>query len=372
MIKFRIAATATAVAGVLALAGCGESGSGSASPPSSTPSADVGTPSAVTPPAPDVLAAAEKEGSVLLYTDADDQLTDPIRKAFEKKYPKIKVRVLSLENDQIFQRYQTETATHARTADVVMPMSLATMQEFIERGDFVDYKDPNLPNLPDYAKTAPGVTAVSLDPVIAVYNKALLPKDKQPKTLADLAKLSATMKGKIGTVDIGNPVGLEATQVYVAKGGDAAWATLKELGANTTVESNVGPLVQKVLQGQYAASYFVSGAVRALITSDAAKVLDWTYLSDATPVLPRTIAVTKGGRSPNAAKVFVNYMLSVEGQEAACKGGFSPYRDGVRCPFGVPSIKKVTGTDKLDVMTIDKAAGGRAAIEPRWKAAYGR
>ncbi|SFO54069.1 MULTISPECIES: ABC transporter substrate-binding protein [Actinomadura] len=369
--KIRIAAAATAAAGVLALTGCGGSGDGSASP-TSTPLADVGTASPVTPPAADVLAAAEKEGSVLLYTDADDQIMDPIRKAFEKKYPKIKVKVLSLNSDQIFQRYQTENATRTRTADVVMPMNLAAMQEFAKRGDFVDYEDPNLPNLPDYAKLAPGITAVSLDPVIAVYNKALLPKDKQPKTLADLAKLSATMKGKIGTVDIGNPVGLEATQAYVAKGGDASWATLEELGKNTTIESNVGPLVQKVLQGQYAASYFVSGAVRALITPDAAKVLDWTYLSDATPVLPRTIAVTKAGQSPAAGKVFVNYILSVEGQEAACRGGFSPYRDGVKCAFGVPSIKKVTGTEDLDIMNFEKAAGGRAAIEPRWKAAYGR
>jgi iron(III) transport system substrate-binding protein len=303
----------------------------------------------------------------------DEQQMKPITEAFEAKYPDLKLRVLSLDDKQVFQRYGTETSTGVKTADVVMDSDAVGMLDFVAKGHIADYSDPNLKNLPEYAELAPGVAAMSQDPIVAVYNSALIPKDKQPKDLASLAKLSDSLKGKIGTTDIRNPIQFGAVSGYVDKHGEAGWKNIEQLGSNSGVESGTGNLMQKLAQGQYQASYFVSGAVRALITGDAAKVLNWTYLTDGTPLIPRGIGVTTKASAPDAAKVFVNFLLSVEGQEAACKGGFTPYRDGVECAYGLPAIKKAVGAGNLILGGYpENIVKDKPAIEARWKKAFGR
>jgi iron(III) transport system substrate-binding protein len=365
-------ACAVTAACAVTLAACGTSPGGGA-PAGATSRVDVGRASAVTPVDAATLARARKQGSVLLYTNADEQQMKPISQAFTAKYPYLKLRVLNMNDAQTFQRYATETATGARTADVVMGSDAVGMLNFADQGNVLDYTDPNVANLPAYARLAPGVTAMSEDPVVAVYNTALIPKDKQPKDVTALAKLSDSLKGKIATTDISNPTSFGAVAGYLGRHGEAGWKNIEELGANSGVESGTGNLMQKLAQGQYQASYFVAGTVRALITGDTAKVLGYTYLTDGTPLLPRGLAITRKAGSPDAAKVFVNFLLSVQGQEAACKGGFTPYRDGVACAYGVPAIKKAVGAKNLILGGYpDGIVKDKPVIETRWKKAYGR
>ncbi len=88
-------------------------------------------------------------------------------------------------------------------------------ENFISSGNVLDYEDPNVPNLPDYAKLAPGVVAMSEDPLVAVFNKAALPENKQPTSMEQFAQMAPQLKGKIGTTDIDNPIQLLATSVYL-------------------------------------------------------------------------------------------------------------------------------------------------------------
>ncbi|WP_436698756.1 ABC transporter substrate-binding protein [Nocardioides sp. BYT-33-1] len=369
----RTALLPLAVAGAIALAACGSSADDTSST-TPAPTADVGEASEVTPLDEATIDAARKEGEVLLYTNAEDQQTAPIKKAFEAAYPGIALRSLPLDDSEMFQRYDTETASGNTTADVVMNSDVVGWQSFIAGGGVEEYEDPNSPHLPDYARLAPGVYAVSLDPVIAVFNKALLPEDEQPTTLAELAEMAPELDGKIGTTDIGNSVQFSATTSYVEKYGEDGWEILETIGAHSGVESSNGPLVTKLSQGQYVANFFVAGAVRAFITGDVAEVVNYRYLEDGTPLNPRAVAVTAEASHPNAAKVFVNWLLSVEGQEAACSGGFTPYRDGVACDFGLPQvINAIGGEENLIIGSLDpEVVEQRDATVARWNEAFGR
>jgi iron(III) transport system substrate-binding protein len=367
----RACALAAACAVVLTACGGSADTNGSAKP---TSSVDVGKAAPVTPLDAATIARAKKQGSVLLYTNADADQMAPLTKAFEAKYAGIKVRVLNMNDAQTFQRYATESATGVRTADVVMATDAVEVLKFVGKGNVLDYTDPNLEHLPDYAQLAPGVAAMSEDPLVAVYNTALIPKDKQPKDLKSLAELSKSLKGKVGATDISNSQSFGAVSNYTAEHGEAGWKNIEALGPNTGVESGNGNLMQKLAQGQYQATYFVSGSVRALIEGEeAGKILNYTYLTDGTPLLPRAVAVTKKAKSPDAGKVFVNFLLSVEGQEAACKGGFTPYREGVKCAYGVPAIEEVVGADNMMLGGYPKdIVKNKPAIIDRWKKAYDR
>jgi iron(III) transport system substrate-binding protein len=370
----RTAVLPLAIAAVLVLGACGGSGDTGSSATTPTAAADVGNASAVTPLDDATVAAAKEEGEVLLYTNAEDQQMAPVKKAFEKANPGITLRSLSLDDQQMFQRYRTETATGSETADVIMNSDAVGWLDFMDGGNVDDFSDPNEPNLPDYATLGPSVYAVSFDPVIAVFNKQLLPESEQPTTMAELADMAGKLDGKIGTTDIGNSVQFSATTAYTDKYGEDGWATLKKIGAHARVESSNGPLVTKLAQGQYAADFFVAGSVRAFITGDVAKVVNYRYFEDGTPMNPRAIAVTAKAPHPDAGKVFVNWLLSVKGQEAACAGGFTAYRPGARCAFGVPQIAvTVGGMDNLIFGKFDPSmAENKDEIETRWNEAFGR
>src|SRR4051794_3962903 len=127
-------ACALAAACAVVLTACGGSaGSGASATP--TASVDVGKASSVTPLDAATIARAKKQGSVLLYTNADAEQMAPITKAFEAKYAGIKLRVLNMNDSQSFQRYATETATGVRTADVVMATDSVGMLDFVSKDD---------------------------------------------------------------------------------------------------------------------------------------------------------------------------------------------------------------------------------------------
>jgi iron(III) transport system substrate-binding protein len=317
--------------------------------------------------------AARREGAVVLYTNANDTQIKALVDGFGKAYPGIEVQALSLGAAETFQRYLSESATGGRTADVIINSDALGWMDFVQRGGVADYTDPNVANLPTYAQLLPGVVAMSEDPLIAVFNKALIPADRQPTTLAALAELAPQLKGQIGTYTITNPLGFGGTFEYLARQGDAGWDVLQKLGPNTSAEDSAGTLITKLTQGQYQASFFLSGASRATVTGTYSQILDFRYLADATPLLPRGIAVTAGSAAPNAARVFMNWVLSVDGQEAGCGGGFTPYRDGVDCPFGLPAIAAAIG--KENIVPGSYAPAMTTDIEPikaRWNTVFGR
>ncbi|WP_327579056.1 ABC transporter substrate-binding protein [Streptomyces sp. NBC_00145] len=357
------------------LAGCGSGdagGNGSAGQSPSSATNDVSAP--LTPVDAKLLAAAEKEGSLLIYGEANDNAMKPVVDAFEDQYPKIKAKYLSLHETENFQRYLTESATGGRTADVILSTNKTGFLDLVKRREIADYSPPSAAGLPDYATLAPGVYAMEENPVVAVFNKALLPESKQPSTLAGLADMADTLKGKIVTYDAGNGgFGYEANEAYLSHAGEDGWSTLTQLGKSTRVEDGAATMFTKLAQGEYAASYFLSGVTRQYITGGTAQVLNYKYLTDGTPFIPRGVGITTGAKSPSAAKVFANFLLSARGQSAACKGGFTPYRDGVNCPVSVAKLKAQLGAENINMVTWDSTAGSsRADITRRWKAAFGR
>ena len=369
-----LAATALALTGVACGGGSGDGLSSTTTDAPADTTTDGGTATGAGDVDQAIVEASRSEGSLLVYGNPNDDQFAPLLDAFRAAYPWIDVEALSLSGPEVFQRYLSEEATGTRTADVIVNNEAPGWLDMVERGQVVDYEEPALAGLPDYARLAPGVVSMSFDPVIAIFNNALLPEDQQPTTLAELAAMAGDLDGRIGTYDIDSATGFAATWYYLQAAGDAGWDVLDDLGAHTSAESSGGTLASKLTQGQYEAVFFMSGAARALAEGDASsRVANWAYLTDATPLLPRGVGVTTAAESPNAAKLFVNFLLSVDGQQAGCAGGFTPYRDGVDCEYDLASIEDAVGADNVIIGSYDPAmVDERAALIDRWNTAFGR
>ena len=73
-------------------------------------------PEAVTPA---LVEAARKEGKVTYYTAMDLSVAEPLAKAFEARYPGIKVAVERTGAERLFNRIAQEEASNIRRCDVV-------------------------------------------------------------------------------------------------------------------------------------------------------------------------------------------------------------------------------------------------------------
>jgi iron(III) transport system substrate-binding protein len=363
------------------IAACGvgsESGSDDATTTSRAGASATTTSGTGTEEAEDIEAAIEAsrdESTLVIYGNPNTDQWAPVLEAFGEEYPWIEVETFDLGGTEAFQRYLSEEATGSETADMIVNTDGAGWLDLVERGQVLDYIDPELASLPaGRAVLAPGVFAWSYDPLVALFNKLALPEDEQPTSLAELADMAEELTGQIGTPAIENGAAGLGTHGYLDTQGEDGWAALELLGPHTRAEDGTGALLGKLLSGEYVASFFAGGATRALIdTTDTGDVLNYRYFADATPLTARGIGVTTAGDSPNSAKVLVSFLLSADGQTASCAGGFTPYRDGIDCPQGIPNIVDVIGEENLIFAVYPPdLATEQAAIRERWNTAFGR
>lgn len=374
------ATAAVVTAAIMAAAACGVGSEGDSSEgggPGTTaaaPGSGSGDGSAEAIDVDAAVEAAGEENTLVVYGNPSADQWAPVLEAFGEAYPGIEVETFDLGGTEAFQRYLSEEATGAATADVIISHDGAGWLDLVERGQVVDYVDPELADMPEEAVLAPGVFAMSYDPLVALFNSEALPADEQPASLAELSDMAEDLDGRIGTVAIENSNAGLGTFGYVDAHGEDAWEVLERLGPHARAEDGTGPLLGKIQSGEYVAAFFVGGATRALVdTTDAGDILDWRYFEDATALPGRGMAVTAAADSPNAARVLLHFLLSAEGQEAGCAGGFTPYRDDVDCPADLAAIEDEIGEGNAILVGYPEDLPERQeAIRERWNTAFGR
>src|SRR2546430_10796549 len=111
---------------------------------------------------PELIAAAKKEGRLIYYTANFAEVEQEVIKAFNKRFPEIKVEMVRAPGGQLITRVKTEAAAGKLTADVVDHSDRALMSELV--GLFQDYAPPNgkdyLPDSLISPKFWPRITAI--------------------------------------------------------------------------------------------------------------------------------------------------------------------------------------------------------------------
>ena len=139
---------------------------------------------------------AKKEGQVSFYTSMAATESKLLADAFQTKYPPIKVDITRLSSDKLLQRIVTEKRTGANLFDVVtnstMEVHLLNKAGLLARyaspeasSFFADSKDPAGRWVDMYSNLR-----------VVTYNTRLVPKEKVPKRYEDL--LDPAWKGQIG------------------------------------------------------------------------------------------------------------------------------------------------------------------------------
>lgn len=323
----------------------------------------------------------KEDKGLLVYSIMSAQNWAPVVAAFNKKYSWIKLQTLDLGSNEVFERYYSEAGSNARTGDIIITSSPDSWQEFIAKGEVQVYKSAEDDKLPAWSKLAPGIYTVSSDPMVFIWNKALV-KDP-PKTIADLAaqveKNPSAFQGKLTTYDAEkNATGFAIFWFWTKKNGENGWKILETLGkTNVAARTSGGSMVDATISGENSNGFFVSLITVLPKFPQADPVLGWSMIGDGTPILVRGMGITKKAASPNSAKLLVDFILSPEGQIAFAEGGLTAYRPDVadKAKLHLSQLEKQVGAQNLIPFSFDPDLTDKAkkdAFVARWKKTFGR
>lgn len=331
---------------------------------------------------PGAIEQSKKEQGLVIYGNVAAENFAPVVEAFRAKYPWISVQTLDVGPAPAFERYLTESSVNRRSADLIAAASPTGWLRLAKRGEVEPYVADGSAQLPDWSRPLPGLYTLSTDPLVIVFNKLLLKPAQQPKSMAQLRALlksnPADFSGRMTTYDaLRHPFAYAAHWTYAKERGQTAWDTYQELGPATRPEGGGASMIEKVAAGEYTAIYFSSplSFYKSMKDMKSSPVLGWNLIEDGTPVMMRGIAITKKSQNKASAQLFLDFVVSRDGQLAAARGGMTPYRPDVR-PDEVPfltydAIRNRIGEKNVLLIKYDEQmVADMKQFTERWHAAY--
>jgi len=265
------------------------------------------------PVTPALIEAAKKEGQVIYYTSTDLPVAEKLAKAFEAKYPGIAVRVERTGAERVFQRIGQEYSSNIHAVDVVNSSDAAHFIVWKRDGILAPYVPEDVAKFyPTEHKDIDGQFAsfrVWLS--IIAYNTNLVKAEEAPKSFADL--LDPKWKGKIVKAHPGYS-GTIMTATYQMQR-DLGWSWFEQLAKQNImqVQSSADP-PKKLDLGERAV--MADGNDYNLIQlKEAGQPVEVVYPTEGTPLVTGPSAVFKSAPNPNAARLFQNWLHSLEAQQ---------------------------------------------------------
>lgn len=269
---------------------------------------------------------AKKEGTFMLYTSMNTPDVNQIFSAFRKKYPFITPKSYSTRSAALLERVITEARAGKHFADVIQGNAF-TLYLLGKRGQTEHYLSPEAKNYPaSYRDPAGAWIAVYLQLNVIGYNSKLVASGDAPKGYDDL--LNKKWRGRVGLDDKQYIWYDGLLKVF---GQEKGLAYMKGLaGQKINFRSGNSLLANLLAAGEFAVLINTRPETIDELKEKGAPV-EWVAPKPTTAnVLP--IAIAKSGAHPNAGKLFMDFMLSEEGQKFLSGMGRTPVRPGVQPP----------------------------------------
>lgn len=311
--------------------------------------------------------AAKAEGAVTWYvSQIPTERADEACRMFSAKYPGVGCNAVRASGQVVFQRLMQEVQANAVQADVISTNDDAHLLVLKQRGQIAEYLPANaaylVPALRDPAdQKFWSVTAIS--PLGIVYNTNLVKADEAPRNWTDL--LDPKWKGQVA---VGHPgfsgsVGVWSIAMDQIYGGDFF----------TRLAKNDPQVGRSVLDGY---NLVLSGerkiSLAPLVTvEDAARQkkapVKAVYPVDGAVLPPGVSAVLAKAVHPNAARLFMEFLLDVEYSDYMAKDTRWPVNEKVDAPASLPPLSKV----KLLKVPTEEAMRKLKGVQQAFRSALG-
>jgi len=260
---------------------------------------------------PKIVEAARKEGKLVAYVSMLTENATALLAEFKKKYPFIETSLFRANTQKLLPKIQLEARAQQHEADVIS--ATFTIWNELTRAKLVmKYDSPERANLPDTLKDAEGYwNILHLGIQGMAYNTKLVSADTAPKKYEDL--LHPRWRPKQIAMDYRDSSWMAVMLEIMGEAEGLAF--MKKLAAKDLyMRENKNLLTQLLAAGEFPvlANTYLETFMKI---QKAGAPIEWVPGRNPIPASTHLLGIYAHARHPNAAKLFVDFLLSTEGQK---------------------------------------------------------
>ncbi len=256
-------------------------------------------------PSPALVDAAKRDGRIIFYTANIEELEHEMITTFNKRFPFVRVELVHLPGGQMFARLRSEIAAGKLTADVVDHSDPGLMKTLEDA--FQDYAPPNAadydPAIPVSPKLWPRLTAGWC----IAWNTEVI--RNPPQSWMDMTKPEYTgQNGEVSGFTGGSTwirVMFERTVL-----GEDYW------DKRAATKPRIYPTSAAIADGLVRGEVGVAPVIYTIIAPKKREgaPLGFIFPPEGVPVYSFAAGIPKSSQRPSAARLYLDWCLSEEGQ----------------------------------------------------------
>ena len=255
-----------------------------------------------------LIEGAKREGECVFYASMNLSEANIMIAEFEKRFPFIKVKLNRTGSEKLLAKVLTEARTKKLTADVIQTVEFS-MYIFKRAGVLARHiPQPNSLYAQDF-KEEGFWTTVYYNPYVVGFNTKLVPPRMVPKTYEDL--LDARWKGKM--MMEGTKADWFAGMLQIM-GHEPGLSYMRRLAAQQPIPREGHELLAQLVAAGEAALDINIPASSVDRFKEKGAPIDWVATGPA-PAIMVGIGLSSQPAHPNAAKLFIDFALSRDGQK---------------------------------------------------------
>ncbi|EPE97604.1 ABC transporter substrate-binding protein [Rhizobium grahamii] len=291
-----------------------------------------------------LLAIPASAANLVLYTSQPNEDAQATVDGFMAANPDVKVDWVRDGTPKIIAKLQAEIEAGNPVADVLLIADTVTLERLKEAGKLLAYKSPEAASYDASLYDADGYYySTKLITTGIVYNTSATFK---PTSWKDLTKAEAK-----GLVTMPSPLTSGAALIHAQTlvGVDGlGWDFYKDLAANgATAAGGNGAVLKSVASGEKAFGMIVD--YMPIREKAKGAPVEFVFPIEGVSAVTEPVGILASSKNADAAKKFVDYVLSEKGQEGFLKLGYIPARNGMKLPEGFPA------RDSIKVLPINAA-----------------
>jgi iron(III) transport system substrate-binding protein len=315
----------------------------------------------------ELYAAAKKEGELAWYTSHSDDITaQALGRDFEEVYPGIKVGVVRTTAQVAFQRVSQEVRAGAMQVDVLSSTDIGHYVYLKSKALLETYLPENAAKVVDVYKSydPDGTYHVTSAGMIGMgYHTGKVTAAEAPKNWTDLADPKWKDKIALGHPGFSGYVGTWTVMMRKLYG----WKFFDALARNNP---QIGRSINDAVTMLNAGERLIAGTGpngTLMESAQRGNPLAMIFPTDGTVLIIAPSGIMKGARHPNAARLFMEYLLSPRASKIWVAHFGESMRPEVPPDHGVTSAKDV----KTIRPSVEEITTGIPQVIKEWRETFG-
>lgn len=297
-------------------------------------------------------AAEAQEGKLVLYTSQPNTDAQQTIDAFKAKFPKVDMTFVRDGTPRVMAKLRAEIEAGGAQADVLLIADSVTMEGLKKEGRLLRHEAADMSAYPaGIHDTGKHWFSTKLITTGIVYNTKA---PQKPAGWSDLVGREVR-----GQVVMPSPMVSGAAMIHavtLTTNRAEGWKYYEALKANGAIAAQGnGDVLKQVASGEKLYGMIVD--FMAIREKAKGATIEFVFPADGVSAIGEPVAILAGSKNPGAAKAFVDFLLSRDGQELALKQGYVPALPAVALPAGYParSAIKVLPFDAAKALADDAA-----------------